>query len=142
MFDYEEYLQAEQKYHEKNANLYVYYNPHPEGKKVQDCVKRALTKATNKGYKEIQLELNRYKKLTKAKKFNERKNWVPYVEKVLKAQRLYGFVNIKIGEFCKKHPKGIYIINCRKHVVTVENGKLYDTWNSSFKAINRIWEVK
>ena len=141
MFDYEEYLEQEKMYHEENPELFVYYNPHPEGKEVNDCVKRSLTKATGKDYKEIQLELNRYKKITKAKTFNERKNWVPFVEKVIKAKKLSGYLNMKIGEFCKENPKGTYIIKCRKHTVTVVDGKIYDTWNSTFKAINRVWEV-
>lgn len=142
MFDYDEYLTEQKQYQEANSELHVFYNPHPNGKLVGDCVKRALVKATGKDYMELQRELNALKKITKSKKFNDNKNWIYYVEKILKATKLKGFNNMKIGEFAKSRgAKGTFIITCRGHIVTIENGKVYDTWNSSFKAIGKVWEI-
>jgi ribosomal protein L35AE/L33A len=141
-FNYDDYKEQEMEYKAKNENLYVYYNPHPSKKETNDCVKRALTKATKLDYKVIQQELNKHKVITKSKTFNERKNWVSYVENVLGYKKIIGYTNTKIGEFAKVHTKGTYIIKCRKHLVTVENGKIYDTWNSSFKAINRVYKAQ
>jgi len=140
-FDYDEYLAQEKQYKEDNAHIYTFLNPHPDGKLVGDCVKRAIYIASDMEYNDVKIELNRYKKITKTKSFNERKNWVPFVEKVLKAVKLTGYMNMKIGDFAKLGLEGTYIIKCRKHTVCVKDGMLFDTWNSSFKAINRIWKV-
>lgn len=142
MFDYNEYLKEQKQYLEENIDVYQYANPHPDNKVVGDCVKRAITLSGNYDYKDVQLELNRYKKITKAKSYNERKNWVPYIEKVLGWEKLTGYQNIKVGEFAKDNPKGTYIIKVRGHLTTVKDGKVLDTWNCSYKAINRVWEVK
>lgn len=141
MFSYEEYRLAEKEYIENNKDVFVKFNIHPDDKLVGDCVKRAIAFATDSDYNEIKRELNRHKQITKSKYFNERKNWVSYVEKVLKANKLLGYQNMKIGDFAKLNLKGSYIIKCRKHLTCVKDGKLYDTWNCSFKAINRVWEV-
>ena len=49
--------------------MYKYLNVHPKGKIVRDCVKRAITLTANMDYMTVQRELNRYKKVTGAKKF-------------------------------------------------------------------------
>jgi len=141
MFNYKEYLEEQQLYLIDNDFLFVFTNPHPQQKIVGDCVKRAITLCSGLDYKEVQLELNRYKTVTKAKYFNEDKNWTPYVEKVLKWKKLDGFRNMKVGEFAKKNPKGTYLISVRKHLTTVKDGKVLDTWNCSYKAIGKVWAV-
>jgi hypothetical protein len=141
MFNYEEYLLEQQQYLEQNIDIYQYHNPHPDNKDVGDCVKRAITICSGLEYQTVQKELNRYKKITNAKKFSENKNWLPYVEKVLKWKKLTGFNNLKVGEFAKTHPTGTYLISVRKHLTTVKDGKVLDTWNCSFKAINKIWQI-
>jgi len=140
-FDYNEYLAEQKAYLDDNTHIYKFYNPHPEGKLLGDCVKRTLTRASGKDYKVVQLELNRLKKITKAKKFNDNKNWLHYVEKDLNGTKLGEYRNMKIGDFAKLALKGKYVIACRGHLTIVEDGILYDTWNSSFKAINRVWKV-
>ena len=37
--------------------MYVFFNPNPEGKSVGDCVIRAISKATNKPWEQIYIEL-------------------------------------------------------------------------------------
>lgn len=36
-----------------------------------------------------------------------------------------------IEDFCKEHPQGIYIIGTGTHCVAIEDGCIFDTWNSS-----------
>lgn len=142
MFDYNQYLLDQEEYWAVNPEIYEYVNPHPDNKKVGDCVKRAITLSSGLDYKNVQIELNRYKKITKAKLFNDNKNWLPFVEKELKWEKLKGYQNIKIGDFAKEHPEGTYLISCRRHLTTVKDGKVLDTWNCSYKAINKIWKVQ
>lgn len=35
-----------------------------------------------------------------------------------------------VGDFIREYPEGTYVVALKNHVVTVENGVLYDTWNS------------
>lgn len=142
MFDYELYLLEEKAYKEQNADLFQYTNPHPQGCLVGDCVKRAITIATGTDYNQVSLELNRHKKLTGAKVFNENKNWESYVTKVAKAKKVTGWANTKVGEFCKQNKTGRFILSIRKHVVAVVDGKILDTWNCSYKAIGKVYKVE
>lgn len=142
MFDYDEYLQEQELYLSENEHIFAYYNPHPDNKHVGDCVKRALTKATGWDYHDVQLALNRYKKVTKTKVFNEAKNFVPFIEKELEGKKLPQYRNVKVGEFAKQHQSGAFVAKVRRHVVAVVDGKVYDTWNSSFKAITKVWQIK
>ena len=45
-------------------------NPHPQGLRVGDCVKRACVLASGINYHDIAIMLNRYKKETGSVKFN------------------------------------------------------------------------
>ena len=65
--------------------MYIYSNPHPKGKRVGDCVKRAIVLATGLDYMEVQRQLNAHKKVTGASVYNDNKNWKSFVENVLKA---------------------------------------------------------
>ena len=142
MFNYNEYLMEQGYYLEQNAKMFRYTNPHPNNKIVNDCVKRAVALCGDKDYNEVSLELNRYKAVTKAKDYNERKNWVAYIEKVMRWQKLDGYQNVKVCDFAKQNPKGTYLIKVRRHVTTVKDGLILDTWHCGFKAINRVWQVK
>ena len=68
--------------------MYQYFNTHPKGKRVGDCVKRAITKATGMDYMEVQRQLNRYKKVTGASAYNTDYNPHKYVENVLHGEKL------------------------------------------------------
>lgn len=126
--------------------MFKFYNPHPQGKFVDDCVKRAITKATGKDYLEVQRELNRYKKVTKAKEFNENKNWKPYVEKVLGGVKI-SFPAVK-GEsrmngysFPEQYPEGTYLLRMAGHLCCCKDGVIYDTWDCRCKCVYNAWKI-
>ena len=126
--------------------MFEYYNPHPEGKLVKDCVKRAITKATGLDYEIVARQLNRYRKVTGAEKFNSNKNWKPYVEKELQAKKL-SFPAIK-GEprmngekFAKYYNKGRYILRMAGHLSCCIDGVIYDTWDCSSKCVYTAYKL-
>lgn len=127
--------------------MYEYYNAHPEGKHVGDCVKRAITIASGMPYKEVSRELNRYKKITGAKTFNERKNCDAYVEKVLHGVK-YNFPaqagrpRMNGERFCKLYSKGNYILNMAGHWSVCVNGVIKDTWNPEAKCVYSAWKIE
>lgn len=95
--------------------MYQYFNAHPKGKRVGDCVKRAITKATGMDYMEVQRQLNRYKKVTGASSYNTDYNPHKYVENVLHGEKLSfpakaGQKRMTAGTFSEKYPQGKYIL--------------------------------
>ena len=124
----------------------IIYNAHPEGKKVKDCVKRAITVVAKMDYHQVQLELNRYKKITGAKVFNERKNCGAYCEKVLKMSKLSfpaepGKVRMNGDRFTRAYPKGRYILNMAGHWTACVDGKIYDTWDCRDKCVYTAYKM-
>lgn len=112
--------------------MYQYFNAHPKGKIVGDCVKRAITKATGMDYMEVQRQLNRYKKVTGASSYNTDYNPHKYVENVLHGEKLSfpakaGQKRMTAGTFSEKYTQGKYILNMAKHWSCCVDGIIYDT---------------
>lgn len=126
--------------------MYKFLNLHPQGKRVGDCVKRAIAGAENRDYMEVQRELNRLKKKTGAKRFNDDKNWKTYVKE--KGYTKLSFPAVKgkprmNGEmFCKEYPKGRYILRMARHLSCCIDGVIYDTWDCTEKCVYNAWEVR
>ena len=110
---------------------------------VGDCVCRAIAIGTGKDYKEVYDLLN---KLSKEEKTSKRKrgtsnarNGVYRVtyDKLLKSLGWKWTPTMKIGEGCKIHlradelPAGVVICRLSKHLATVIDGELHDTYDSS-----------
>ncbi len=124
-----------------------FYNAHPEGKRVNDCVKRAITLVAQMDYHQVQLELNRYKKVTKAKVFNDRKNCDAYCENVLKMKKLSfpaekGKPRMNGYNFAKSYPKGRYILNMAGHWTACVDGVIYDTWDCRDKCVYTAYQMR
>ena len=127
--------------------MYKFCNPHPQGKFVGDCVKRAITIATGKDYKEISRELNRFKKLHNADSFNDwRRNVEPYLKERLNAVKMSfpavkGNPRMNGTRFCEEYPNGTYILQMANHVVCCKDGILYDTWDCSEKCVYTAYKI-
>ena len=126
--------------------MYRYYNAHPKGLIVGDCVKRAITLAARMDYMEVQRELNRYKKVTGAATFNSDYNPHKYVENVLHARKLSfpaerGKPRMTAREFSRTHPYGRYILNMAGHWSCCIDGDIYDTWDCSDKCVYTAYHI-
>ena len=127
--------------------MFKYSNPHPNGKLVKDCVKRAIVHATGKDYMQVQRELNNLKKITRCGKFNDNKNWKYYLEKILKLNKLsfpaiQGQSRMNGERFCEEFPKGKYILRMAGHLTCCIDGIIYDTWDCSEKCVYCSWRIK
>lgn len=126
--------------------MYTYYNAHPKGLSVGDCVKRAITLAAEMDYMEVQRELNRYKKITGAKSFNSDYNPHKYVENVLHGVKLSfpaekGKPRMNGQRFCEAYTKGRYILNMAGHWSCCVDGVIYDTWDCSDKCVYTAYKI-
>jgi hypothetical protein len=120
--------------------MFKYYNPHPKGLSTNDCVKRAIVVVTGRTYSDVQRELNGYKRVSRAKRFNSIEN-LRYVEDVLKAKRINFRSKPTVSDFCKKHPKGRFILATTEHWVGCVDGCIYDTWDCRQEAVECAYEV-
>lgn len=127
--------------------MFEYYNAHPQGKNVNDCVKRAITVASGMAYEDVARELNRYKKITGAAKFNDRKNCDAYVVNILHGTKLSfppqaGRPRMNGERFCSIYPKGNYILNMAGHWSVCIDGVIKDTWDPSLKCVYSAWKIE
>ena len=125
----------------------IFYNAHPEGKRVGDCVKRAISLVAEMDYHQVQLELNRYKKITGAKKYNSNYNPHKYCENVLKMEKLSfpaqaGKSRMNGDRFTRAYPKGRYILNMAGHWTACVDGKIYDTWDCRGKCVYTAYKMR
>lgn len=113
--------------------MYIEYNPNPLSRRVGDCAVRALTKALDLNWEQAYALLCANGALM---------GDMPSSDSVWGATlRQNGFLRKAIPdqcpdcytaeEFCNDHSKGIYVLAFGGHVVAIEDGDLYDTWDSS-----------
>lgn len=122
--------------------MYKYYNVNPRGIHTNDCVKRAIAVATGMDYKKVQLELNRYKKVTGAKRFSSDRNPHRYVEEVLHGKKIELADGTNAEDFCLSYPKGRYILDMKEHWSCIVDGVIYDSWNCSRQMVYYAYEVQ
>ena len=113
--------------------MYSEYNPNPRGKRVGDCVIRALSKATGKSWEETYIELCLLGYIM-GDIASSNRVWDNY----LKTQ---GFTRhivstecldcYTISDFCEEYPQGVYVIGTGSHAVCVIDSVIYDSWDSS-----------
>lgn len=129
--------------------MFVYKNPHPQGLRVGDCVKRACVLASKINYHDIAIMLNRYRKETGAKRFNSDYNWRDFIVNVLCGNDEGNLQYANMGhrylveDYARKCiGRGRAILQVAKHLVAVdENGDWLDTWDSGEKSVYKAWHL-
>ena len=120
------------------------FNPNPRAAKVGDCAVRAVAKALGIDWYQAYVEL--------ASEGLEQCD-LPSANNVWGAVlRKHGFRRASIpeecpdgytvGDFLREHPIGIFVVALKNHVVAVDNGILYDTWNSMDENPIYFWRCK
>ena len=117
---------------------FVYYQPNKKDLKNQfgDCTIRALSKALSISWIEaFDLTIPICRETQVSNIFSAPANIRnPLIEKL--GFKYTGISNRKgskrptVNSFAKAHPVGTFICNVANHVVTVVDGKYYDTWDS------------
>ena len=111
---------------------YIYYNSNSLGKRVGDCVVRAVSKAMDSSWETAYISLcaegMELRDMPSANSV-----WGAYLKKNWFNQHLISSecpACITVREFAETHPNGIYVLATDNHAVTVENGDYYDTFDS------------
>lgn len=122
---------------------YVEYNPNPQGKKVGDCVVRAICKATGMDWDIVFMDLCEIAFDEKCMP-NEKDAYEKYIiKKGLEWRSIKvtkGSKRPTVKSFAKDHPQGTYIMRVANHLVTVQDGKYYDLWDSGECCVYGYWE--
>lgn len=122
--------------------MYQHYNGNPRGKSVGDCTVRAISKALGWPW------YRTYWALCDAGAYladmpSSNAVWGDFL-------RSNGFSRYAVpdtcpdcytvADFAAEHPRGTYILALSGHVVCVENGVIYDAWDSSSETVIFYWE--
>ena len=123
---------------------WIYYNPSPTARNVGDCSVRAVAKALNTDWETAYAltALNGYLM-----------GDMPSSDSVWGAVlRQHGFYRDAIPntcpecytaeDFCRDHPYGTYVLAFGGHVATVQDGRLFDSWDSSREIPQFYWYKK
>lgn len=111
--------------------MFVFHNPNPSGKRVGDCVARAMSKAVGVSWLSAYVELC-VMGVVHSDMPTANNVWGAYLRS--KGFRRYPVEDTgdiyTVADFCRDHPRGVYVLALDGHVVAVENGDWYDTWDS------------
>ena len=121
--------------------MFVEWNPNPASRKVGDCTVRALSRAFRQGWEQTYLEIC-------MQGFHDYD--MPSSNAVWgTVLRKHGFVRhalpdtcpdcYTVDDFCREHPQGLFVISCPSHVVCVEDGDVFDTWDSREQTAIYYW---
>ena len=120
---------------------YIYFNPNPLGKRVGDCVIRAIGKLTGQDWETV------YRDIAEAgfelcDMPSSNAVWAAY----LKWHDYRRFVIpdtcpncYTVRDFCHDNPQGKFLLATGSHVVTVVDGDYYDAWDSGDEVPVYFW---
>ena len=124
--------------------MYIEYNPNPVGRFVGDCSVRAVAKALGIDWETayVMISANGY---LMGDVISSDAVWGAVL-------REHGFYRTAIPtdapeyytveDFAKDNPVGTYVLGTGNHVVTVVDGDIYDTWDSSREIPQYVWHRK
>ena len=110
-----------------------FYNPHPFKNRIGDCAIRALAKALNQSWEKTYIDLV-IDGFIRYDLPNADIVWGRHLIKNGFHRKLIpddGFGDYTVEDFANDHPKGTFVLSMPgKHVVTLVDSVLYDTWDS------------
>ena len=120
------------------TNLWKPYNPNPARQRVGDCTVRAICKATDQSWIRVYLFLCVYG-LMEYDMPTANHVWGKY----LKSRGFHRHLiedDCTVEDFCREHPTGTYILAIDGHVVCVEDGFYWDSWDSGQEIPIYYWQ--
>lgn len=117
------------------------YNPSPTGRNVGDCAVRAIAKALGIDWETAYalIALNGY---LMGDMPSSNSVWGAVLRQ--EGFRRSAIPNTcpdcyTIEQFAEDHPQGVYVVGTGNHVVTIRDGTIYDSWDSSQEIPQYYW---
>lgn len=124
--------------------MYIYYNPNPDRKLVDDCIIRAICRVTGMDWEEVYTDLY-FEGLEVHDWPWKNYIWGRYLEKL-------GFVSTLLPDTCPycytvrdfayDNPRGKFILATGNHLVAVVNGDYYDAFNTGDEVPVYVWQKR
>lgn len=112
--------------------MFILYNPNPLGRNTGDCVIRAISKALDidwsTAFDYVTGAARRRYDMPEANHV-----WIEFMKEA--GFKLYTIPDqcpdcYTVRDFALEHPSGLYVLGTGTHVVTVENGDWFDSYDS------------
>lgn len=120
--------------------MFIYYNVNPEGKKVSDCVIRAISLASGLPYRIIEDKLYYSSKLLECDMF-----CLNCYSFLLDDYFKYPRINARgmtVREFSQIYKKGVYLVRMKGHISVIWDSNIIDIWDCSNEIITDCWKTK
>ena len=124
--------------------MFIEYNPNPTGRRVEDCAIRAIAKALDTDW-ETAFALVSKNAFEMGDMPHSNSVWGSVL-------RQNGFYRQALPDSCpdcytaedfsRDHPDGTYVLGFGRHVATVKNGDIFDSWDSSKEIPQYFWYRK
>lgn len=116
-----------------------YLNVNPDQTSRNDCVTRAISKASDIPYAVIRKKLYHTARLLDCEKLC----MTCYAHLI---QSVLGGVprnceGMTVGEFADLHPKGTYLIRISGHLTMIQDNTIYDIWDCRNRMCDVAWEM-
>ena len=111
--------------------MWIEYNINPFGLRVGDCVIRAISKALGNSWERIYVDLC-VQGFMMGDLPSSNAVWSAYLKhKGFKRHTIEDCPDCyTVEDFCREHPRGVYVIGTGSHAVCVCDGCYYDAWES------------
>ena len=120
---------------------YFFFNPNPLGKRVGDCVIRAISKLTGQSWADtfLAVSLKGYELCDMPSSNNV---WAAYLRQL--GYRRYVIDDTcpdcyTVKDFCRDNPTGKFLLATGSHVVTVIDGNYFVAWDSGNESPIYCW---
>lgn len=107
--------------------MWIEYNPNPLGLRVGDCVIRAISKALDMPWEKTYIDLC-VQGFMMGDLSSSNAVWSAYLKhKGFKRCTIQDRPDCyTVEDFCREHPKGVYVIGTGSHAVAVSDGNAFD----------------
>lgn len=121
-----------------------YYNPSPVARNVGDCAVRALSKALGIDWEEAYATL-----VMSGFLMADMPSSNAVMAAILRKNGFYRHIIpnkcpdcYTIEDFANDHPQGVYVVGTGEHVVTIEDGIVFDSWDSRKEIPVYYWSME
>lgn len=111
---------------------FVFYNPNPKQNLVGDCVIRAVSKLTNKPWEDVYVDIC-LQGFMMHDMPSSNNVWGTYLHNNGYSRHIIPDTCpdcYTVADFADEHKTGTYLLAIGTHVVAVQNGSYFDTWDS------------